>query len=156
MSDSTRKIIKYAKSVLEHGELLHESKIGKFYIGKVGQGKNLCHIGIVEHPKGILIETSFPQQKGVHNRIWMLEPYLEQVSYLETDNPNLKKNANIFDYYDPAKQSQEIEMYAMPNDLELLTAVLELLAGNPVKYSAQPSSINASKSGLYLAEGNII
>jgi hypothetical protein len=95
-----------------------------------------CHLGIIKTQKGYMVETSYPDDPRLHNRLWMLEPVLLNVSYLEVTNPDLM-NAKATYFYG---SSPNLEMYAMPEDLEYLVQIIKELISKPNQYFIKPEA----------------
>lgn len=57
----------------------------------------------------------------MHDRLWVIDPFLGRISYIEITNPDLK-TININKFFD--KPDENIEMYAWPDDLNLLNTLL--------------------------------
>lgn len=81
---------------------------------------NLCDICLISTDNGVLIHTSFLNQK-IYDRLWMIDPFLGRVSYIEITNPNMQSLTaiNPFD-----KTDKSIEMFAWPEDLNFLNTLL--------------------------------
>ncbi|HPD99044.1 hypothetical protein KC871_00290 [Candidatus Saccharibacteria bacterium] len=81
----------------------------------------LCSIGLVRLPTGVLIETAFPNQPKVHNRVWMIDANFGQITYIEITNPDLRHSKELL-FGDP--DNNALELHAMPSDLRLLQTIL--------------------------------
>jgi hypothetical protein len=123
-------VFKLLYEVFKYQQFFTLSKTGnyKFLVYKLNNTVDLdfCLIGIVKIAKGVLIETCFPNQKGVFNRLWAVEPYMGQITYTEVDNKDLKNLRPIF-YEDP--NMRDMELHALPQDLALLIKLLKALLG---------------------------
>jgi len=87
----------------------------------VEQDADLCQVSMIALLNGILIETNQLSNVHAYNRIWTLDPFLGNISYIEIDNPQLRNQA-IFDNTDP--NCNTFEMHVMPTDVAYLRSVI--------------------------------
>lgn len=94
-----------------------------YFAARVGEvdGKSDCKLIIVILENGALVHTSFPNQKGVHDRLWMVEKYLGQITYVEISNPDLR-NKYKFDNFEA--EGYTFEMHCFNYDINLLIDIL--------------------------------
>lgn len=104
--------------------LLQQTQQGTLFISiKITDiNKRQCNLCIVKLENGALIQTAFPGQPNTYNRLWMLEPYLGGVTYMEITNPDLQ-TAVDFDVSNP--DGNAFELGAFPEDLSFLDMLLD-------------------------------
>ena len=121
--DIREPIFSKLEQLLTTDYLVQQTAQGAPYISTriTDKNKRQCDICIVKLENGALIQTAFPGQPDTYNRLWMLEPYLGGITYMEIGNPDLRTAVN-FDATNP--DGNAFELGAFPEDLVFLNSLL--------------------------------
>ena len=112
---------------------------------QISVNEERCTVCLAAIPRGVLIETKYPDAPTRYSRLWMLEPFLGRISYIEIDNPVLR-NISVFDRTAP--EGNAYEMHAMPDDLATLQAILATCQQEVRHVTASPNIISPTIAGL--------
>ncbi len=69
-----------------------------------------------------VIYTSFPEDDKRYPRLWMVNSFIGQITYIEIENPELR-NINKIDFKDPLGNAYEMGL--MPHDTKLINEILD-------------------------------
>ena len=118
---------------------LLRSKSGyKYHVNQLLDASgNKCNICIVHLPNGFLIETEYPDQDNAYERVWVCEPYLGRVTYIEISNPDLKSKYKHYGVV--LSKAESLELHALPKDLDFVNNLLDhaVKSLNDITYKKQ-------------------